>query len=75
MEQRCSTLRDSIVTMLARLNPRRIVVVSSAPPISYPDCYGIDMSQLGRFIAFEAAVALLRETGREELLDEVETRA
>ncbi|MHC5003872.1 MAG: amidophosphoribosyltransferase, partial [Planctomycetota bacterium] len=71
---RGTTLRESIITILSRLNPRRIVVVSSAPPIMYPDCYGIDMSQLGRFIAFEAAVALLRERGEEELLEEVERR-
>ncbi|MFB0986364.1 MAG: hypothetical protein QMB94_08685, partial [Phycisphaerales bacterium] len=62
------------ITMLARLSPRRIVVVSSAPPIMYPDCYGIDMSQLGRFIAFEAAVSLLRQRGEEELLLEVEAK-
>ena len=71
---RGTTLRDSIITMLARLAPRRIVVVSSAPPIMYPDCYGIDMSQLGRFIAFEAAVSLLRDCGEEELLVEVEAK-
>lgn len=71
---RGTTLRESIITMLARLDPARIVVVSSAPPIAYPDCYGIDMSQLGRFIAFEAAVALLRETDREHVLEEVEER-
>lgn len=69
---RGTTLRESIITMLARLRPRRIVVVSSAPPIMYPDCYGIDMSQLGRFIAFEAAVALLHDRGEEDLLAEVE---
>ena len=69
---RGTTLRESIITMLTRLNPRRIMIVSSAPPIMYPDCYGIDMSQLGRFIAFEAAVALLRESGRESLLEDVE---
>lgn len=69
---RGTTLRESIITMLSRLNPARILIVSSAPPIMYPDCYGIDMSQLGRFIAFEAAVALLIETGRESLLQEVE---
>ncbi|MFO0963526.1 MAG: hypothetical protein U0625_11570 [Phycisphaerales bacterium] len=71
---RGTTLRESIITMLARLEPARIVVVSSAPPIMYPDCYGIDMSQLGRFIAFEAAVALLRERGMERVLGEVEQR-
>ena len=69
---RGTTLRESIITMLARLNPRRILIVSSAPPIMYPDCYGIDMSQLGRFIAFEAAVALLNEHGKEHILQEVE---
>lgn len=71
---RGTTLRDSIVTMLGRLNPARIIIVSSAPPIMYPDCYGIDMSQLGRFIAFEAAVSLARERGEEALLDEIEKR-
>ncbi|MDG1361119.1 MAG: hypothetical protein P8J88_06755 [Phycisphaerales bacterium] len=71
---RGTTLRESIITMLSRLSPRRIVVVSSAPPIMYPDCYGIDMSQLGRFIAFEAAVTLIRDAGEADLLDEVEAR-
>lgn len=71
---RGTTLRDSIITILSRLNPARIIIACSAPPIMYPDCYGIDMSQLGRFIAFEAAVALLRERGEEALLDEVEAR-
>ena len=68
---RGNTLRESIITMLSRLRPKRIIVASSSPPIMYPDCYGIDMSQLGRFIAFEAAVALLRDHGEERLLDEV----
>jgi len=71
---RGTTLRESIVTMLARLGPSRIVVASSCPPIMYPDCYGIDMSQLGRFIAFEAAVALLEERGETDLLEEVERK-
>jgi amidophosphoribosyltransferase len=71
---RGTTLRESIITMLSRLNPKRIMIVSSAPPIMYPDCYGIDMSQLGRFIAFEAAVALLRERSMEGVLEEVEQR-
>jgi len=71
---RGTTLRRSILRILARLNPRKIVIVSTAPQIRYPDCYGIDMSQIGKFIAFEAAVALLRETGRDELLDEVYRR-
>ena len=72
---RGTTLRESIITILSRLNPRRIIVISSAPPIMYPDCYGIDMSQLGRFIAFEAAVEACSASGGEEgLLDEVEER-
>ena len=71
---RGTTLRESIITMLSRLNPKRIMIVSSAPPILYPDCYGIDMSQLGRFIGFEAAVALLHERGDEALLEAVEQR-
>jgi amidophosphoribosyltransferase len=69
---RGTTLRESIITILSRLNPRRIIIASSAPPIMYPDCYGIDMSQLGRFIAFEAAVTLLRERGEEHVLADVE---
>ena len=71
---RGTTLRESIITILSRLNPSRIVIASSAPPIMYPDCYGIDMSQLGRFIAFEAAIGLLRERGEEHVLDEVEEK-
>jgi amidophosphoribosyltransferase len=71
---RGTTLRESIITMLARLEPARIVIASSAPPILYPDCYGIDMSQLGRFIAFEAAIALLRERGMEQVLVDAEAR-
>ncbi len=69
---RGTTLRESIVTMLARLQPARIVIASSSPPIRYPDCYGIDMSQLGRFVAFEAAVHVLRTRGEQRLIDEVE---
>ncbi|MCE9620303.1 MAG: amidophosphoribosyltransferase [Planctomycetes bacterium] len=69
---RGTTLRDSIVTMLARLRPSRIVIASSAPPICYPDCYGIDMSQLGRFIAFEAAVGVIRDRGDEGMFEEIE---
>ncbi|MCB0665324.1 MAG: class II glutamine amidotransferase [Saprospiraceae bacterium] len=68
---RGTTLRDSIITMVDRLHPRRIVFVSSAPQIRYPDCYGIDMSVMGNFIAFEAMVALLKEHGKEHLLTEV----
>ena len=68
---RGTTLRKSILRILARLNPKKIVIVSTAPQIRYPDCYGIDMSELGKFIAFEAAVDLLKESGRTELLSEV----
>jgi amidophosphoribosyltransferase len=68
---RGTTLRQSILRMISRLEPKRIVVLSSAPQIRYPDCYGIDMSELGRFVAFEAAVSLLRESGRSHILDEV----
>ena len=69
---RGTTLRESIVTILSRLDPKRIIIASSAPPIMYPDCYGIDMSQLDRFIAFQAAVSLVQERGGDELLAEVE---
>ena len=68
---RGTTLRKSILRILTRLNPRKIVVVSTAPQIRYPDCYGIDMSEIGKFIAFEATVALLKETGQEDILTEV----
>jgi amidophosphoribosyltransferase len=64
-------LRQSILRILDRLGPKKIVVVSSAPQIRYPDCYGIDMAKMGDFIAFEAAIALLRETGKAHLIDEV----
>jgi amidophosphoribosyltransferase len=69
---RGTTLRESIITILSRLNPAKIIIVSSAPPIMYPDCYGIDMSQLGRFIAFEAAIELLKERDLMHVLHEVE---
>lgn len=68
---RGTTLKESIVRMLSRLNPKKIIVVSSAPQIRYPDCYGIDMSKLVDFIAFKAAVALLHDTGQEHILAEV----
>jgi amidophosphoribosyltransferase len=68
---RGTTLRKSILRILARLNPRKIVIVSTAPQIRYPDCYGIDMSELGKFIAFEAAVELLKERGQGGVLEEV----
>ena len=66
---RGTTLRDSIISAVSRLHPKRIVVVSSAPQIRYPDCYGIDMSKMGEFVAFQALVALLRESGKEALID------
>ncbi|HTO02882.1 MAG TPA: amidophosphoribosyltransferase [Opitutus sp.] len=68
---RGTTLRKSILRILARLQPRKIVIMSTAPQIRYPDCYGIDMSELGKFIAFDAAVELLRERGQAELLEDV----
>ena len=68
---RGTTLKQSIVRMLDRLGPQSIVIVSSAPQIRYPDCYGIDMTRLGDFIAFRAAMALLRETGREDVINQV----
>ena len=68
---RGTTLRESIIRMLARLEPKRIIVVSSAPQIRYPDCYGIDMSKMGDFIAFKAAIELLYERKQEALLDDL----
>jgi amidophosphoribosyltransferase len=68
---RGTTLKESIIRMLARLEPKRIIVVSSSPQIRYPDCYGIDMSKLGDFIAFNAAVQLLKERGKEDCLKEL----
>jgi amidophosphoribosyltransferase len=68
---RGTTLEKSIITMLEKLEPKRIVVVSSAPQIRYPDCYGIDMSRMQDFVAFRAALSLLRETKRQYLLEEV----
>jgi amidophosphoribosyltransferase len=68
---RGTTLKESIVRMLARLQPKKIIIVSSAPQIRYPDCYGIDMSKLGDFIAFRAAIELLKEKGQESLLDDL----
>ncbi|RAJ01609.1 amidophosphoribosyltransferase [Chitinophaga skermanii] len=67
---RGTTLKESIIKMLDRLGPKRIIVVSSAPQIRYPDCYGIDMSKMGDFVAFQAAIALLKEQGKEYLLQE-----
>lgn len=67
---RGTTLKTSLLRILARTNPRRIVVVSTAPQIRYPDCYGIDMAELGKFIAFQAAVKLLEERGMNRVLDD-----
>lgn len=72
---RGTTLKYSIIRILDRLHPKRIVIVSSSPQIRYPDCYGIDMAKLGDFIAFKAAIALLKETGREFILNEVYRKA
>ena len=67
---RGTTLKESIIRMLSRLGPKKIIVVSSAPQIRYPDCYGIDMSKMGDFIAFKAAIALLEERGMKNVIDD-----
>ena len=67
---RGTTLRESIIRMLSRLSPKKIIVVSSAPQIRYPDCYGIDMSKMGDFIAFKAAMALLEEKGMQNVIED-----
>lgn len=68
---RGTTLKQSIIRMLGRLKPKKIIILSSAPQIRYPDCYGIDMSKMGDFIAFNAAVEVLKDNGREHLLQEL----
>ena len=68
---RGTTLKESILNILSRTNPRKIVIASTAPQIRYPDCYGIDMSELGKFIAFTATIALVKEEGQSELLREI----
>ena len=68
---RGTTLKKSILRILDRLGPKKIVIVSSAPQIRFPDCYGIDMAKLGDFIAFRAAIALLKERGQEKLIRDV----
>lgn len=68
---RGTTLKQSILTILDRLKPKKIVIVSSAPQIRYPDCYGIDMSRMGEFVAFEAAINLLKRNGMSHVIDEV----
>jgi len=68
---RGTTLKESIVRMLSRLKPKRLLILSSAPQIRYPDCYGIDMSKLGDFIAFRAAIELLKDNNQESVLNEL----
>lgn len=68
---RGTTLKQSILKIIDRLGPKKIIVVSSAPQIRYPDCYGIDMSRMGEFVAFEAAITLLKDHGRENVIHEV----
>src|SRR5690606_16465038 len=71
---RGTTLKQSILKMLDRLEPKKIVVVSSAPQIRYPDCYGIDMAKMGELAAFQAAISLLKETKQENIIDDVYDR-
>jgi len=71
---RGTTLRDSIVSITARLRPKRIIILSSAPQIRFPDCYGIDMSKMKDFVAFQALLQLLAESGKEKMLDETYLR-
>ncbi len=71
---RGTTLKRSILRILDRLGPKRIVVASSAPQIRYPDCYGIDMARLGDFIAFQAAISLIQERGLQHIIDETYER-
>ncbi|HEY5469348.1 MAG TPA: amidophosphoribosyltransferase [Bacteroidales bacterium] len=68
---RGTTLKKSIIRILDKLDPKRIIVVSSSPQLRYPDCYGIDMAKLGDFIAFKAAIELLKDTGGESLIQKV----
>ncbi|MFN7689106.1 MAG: amidophosphoribosyltransferase [Sphingobacteriales bacterium] len=68
---RGTTLKESIVRMLSRLQPKRVIIVSSAPQIRYPDCYGIDMSKLGDFIAFRAATELLKDRGQSDVIEDI----
>jgi amidophosphoribosyltransferase len=71
---RGTTLKQSILRILDRLGPKKIIIVSSAPQIRYPDCYGIDMSRMGEFVAFTAAIELLKEQGKEDLIQDVYER-
>jgi amidophosphoribosyltransferase len=72
---RGTTLKKSIIRILDKLDPKKIVIVSSSPQIRYPDCYGIDMAKLGDFIAFKAAIGLLKKTGKENIVNEVYEQA
>jgi len=72
---RGTTLRQSIIRILARTRPKRLLIVSTAPQIRYPDCYGIDMAKMGDLAAFRAAIALLKETKQENIIDDVYDRA
>ena len=72
---RGTTLKQSILRILDRLHPKKIIVISSAPQIRYPDCYGIDMAILSKFIAFDAAISLIKETGQESILDVLYNKA
>ena len=65
---RGTTLKDSIISIVSRLNPKKIIIISSAPQIRYPDCYGIDMSRMNEFVAFRALIELLKAEGKEHLL-------
>ncbi|MBY0541835.1 MAG: class II glutamine amidotransferase, partial [Sphingobacteriaceae bacterium] len=68
---RGTTLKQSIIKIIDRLLPKKIIIVSSAPQIRYPDCYGIDMSRMGEFVAFDAAIQLLKERGLEHVIEDV----
>ena len=68
---RGTTLRQSILRILDRLEPKKIIIVSSAPQIRYPDCYGIDMAKLGDFIAFQAAIKLIKEANKDNFINEI----
>lgn len=68
---RGTTLKQSIIKIIDRLHPKKIIIVSSAPQIRYPDCYGIDMSRMGQFVAFDAAIQLLKERKQEQIIEDV----
>ena len=72
---RGTTLKENLIKMVARLEPKKIIIVSSAPQIRYPDCYGIDMSKMKDFVAFRALVALLEDSGQTYLLDQAHERS